>query len=219
MTGQESAPEWWGQHSVFSLRHWTVPRGIYSWLQLLPLVPWSAAASYDPASCSCPRASSSRPMGVLFSPMLSSFFSNLFFRLRSRVAAWIKTTGETTGWEGSYIYVAVWSSCESHTVKCKLLGYGGVGEIIFLYTKTELILAIFTTMVSQRWRKLVLEENGQWYSETGHWHREQGHQGTKRRHWYQVVGHWERRVKNQNTTQTVQWDTKTGQQSGNLDRH
>lgn len=47
---------------------------------------------YDPASCSCPRASNRSPMGVLFSPMLSSLFSILFFRLRSLSEAWTRTT-------------------------------------------------------------------------------------------------------------------------------
>lgn len=48
--------------------------------------------SYDPASCSCPRASNRSPMGVLFSPMLSSLFSILFFRLRSLSDACTRTT-------------------------------------------------------------------------------------------------------------------------------
>lgn len=47
---------------------------------------------YDPASCSCPRASNKSPMGVLFSPMLSSLFSILFFRLRSLSEACTRTT-------------------------------------------------------------------------------------------------------------------------------
>lgn len=57
-----------------------------------PCTPPAPLSFYDPASCSCPRASNRSPMGVLFSPMLSSLFSILFFRLRSLTEAWTRTT-------------------------------------------------------------------------------------------------------------------------------
>lgn len=57
-----------------------------------PCTPPAPLSFYDPASCSCPRASNRSPMGVLFSPMLSSLFSSLFFRLRSLTEAWTRTT-------------------------------------------------------------------------------------------------------------------------------